>query len=77
MAPRSARRGATLAGPALHGEVVFPIRNDAKVMEKSWLVGHRFGLDWETRSYITFISADSELELPFTGSSMHWPSVWF
>ena len=25
-------------GPALHGEVVFPIRNDAKAMEKSWLV---------------------------------------
>ena len=25
-------------GPALHGEVVFPIRNDAKAMKKSWLV---------------------------------------
>ena len=41
-----------------------------------WSSGHRSGLDWETCSYIKFVSADSEFELPFTHSPMHWPSVW-
>ena len=52
----------------------------SETMPKRWKnlcwSGHRFGLDWETCSYIAFISADSEFELPFTHSSMHWPSVW-
>ena len=76
--PRSARRGGwRWRSSKLHGEVVFfPSKTTPKRWKHLSWSGHRFGLDWETCSYITFVSADSEFQLPFTHSSMHWPSVW-
>ena len=70
--PRRARRGGwSWRFSKLHGEVVFPIQNDAKAMEIFVGLATGLGSTWETCSYITFITHARKCALPVK-LSLYW-----